>query len=43
MGDVAGMLPDMQKATAPMVGEYITAAGPKADEIIKGFLKDVGR
>ncbi len=43
MGDVSGMLAAMQKATAPMVGKYIKAAGPKADEIIKGFLKDVGR
>jgi TRAP-type C4-dicarboxylate transport system substrate-binding protein len=43
MGDVSSMLEAMQKATAPMVGEYIEAAGPKADEIINGFLKDVGR
>lgn len=43
MGDVSGMLAAMQERTAPMVGEYIKAAGPKADEVINGFLSDVGR
>ena len=37
------VLKAMQEATAPMVGEYIKAAGPTADGIIKGFLADVGR
>jgi TRAP-type C4-dicarboxylate transport system substrate-binding protein len=43
MGDVSGMLAVMQERTKPMVGEFIKAAGPEAEAIIDGFLKDVGR
>lgn len=43
MGDVSQMLPTMQERTKPMVAEYIKAAGPKAAEVIDGFLADVGR
>ncbi len=43
MGDTSGMLDVMQERTKPMVAEYIKAAGPKAEEVINGFLADVGR
>jgi TRAP-type C4-dicarboxylate transport system substrate-binding protein len=43
-GDVtAGMLADMQKATKPMTGEFITKVGGASGAIVNGFLKDVGR
>jgi TRAP-type C4-dicarboxylate transport system substrate-binding protein len=44
VGEVTdGMLSEMQKLTAPMTDEYIAGAGSQAGEIIKAFLKDVGR
>lgn len=44
MGEVtAAMSSKMQELTKAMQGEYIKAVGPKAKEIIEGYLKDVGR